>query len=163
MLLFAYVFFVALPVKYLPIPGFRAVGEPLEGGWQWGDVDGCFDDIPVMQFVGNQAYLVVRGERIHHIFRDITTKADGDYYYLEGEMNLPNKPNGSDSDIGKTLNVNIKFYDRGKSLLAEEISSEGEVATGDVVEYFSMTECGYPYLSNYLLRLAGIRNFWKES
>lgn len=154
LLVVGYAVFVALPVKYLPIPGFRSQGEPLNGGWSWGNLPGCFNDVPVLNFEGKDAYLVLEGNRDWHMFENITVKADADYTYLSGIMYPPNK-----SREIRPVNIEIKYLDLGKALRAEQITMDGQKGNSDLL---SLIQCGYPSLTNYGRRLLGIRQFWAK-
>ena len=164
MVILGYYFLIYLLALYLPLPGFRAAGEPLNGGWQWGSVGACYDDLPVMQFVDDQAYLVVKGERVWHFIENVSTRSDENYFYMEGVIDIPKKYSTTRFDYpSKKFRVKIKYKDLGKALIVKEMFLDGATINDKNAKYYSLTECGYPYFWNYLARVSGIKKYWQES
>ena len=164
MIVIAYALFIALPIQYLPLPGFRAPGAPLSGGWQWGSIGACFDDLPVLQFVNDDGYLVVGGRRVRHFIKNITTRMNQGNLILKGVIDIPRKYSTSHfGRAGRKFDMEIKYHDLGKILRVKNMKLNGVAVSNDNAKYYSLTECGYPSLWNYLVRGVGIKKYWNES
>ncbi|SDR26645.1 hypothetical protein [Pseudovibrio sp. Tun.PSC04-5.I4] len=153
-ILILYGLIVALPIKYLPIPGFRTTGELLSGGWSWGSISGCFSYVPVLNFDGTDGYLILEGKRDWQMFENIALKTDANYTYFSATMYTPNKHRKKEP-----VEIVIKYYDLGKTMHAEGVTVNGHEGESDL---FTLVQCGYPSLVNYALRLFNIREYWVE-
>ena len=162
----AYASLIAFPLQYLQLPGYRAIGEPLSGGWRWGGAFGCFDDVPVLYFEGSDGFLVREGEIFWKLFENVKLKKSRGSLELTGRIypfDVRSLNPIAESVSGKPHSFAIKYSDNGKILIAREMHVDG-VAVRDrrQLKPYILAQCGYPGLTLFLLRTFGIKEYWRQ-
>jgi len=175
-----YASFIAFPLQYLPLPGYRAIGEPLTGGWRWGKSFGCFDDKPVLYFEGKDGFLVREGEIIWKLFENLKFEASSGTLELKGVL-YPHFPAGftesgtqgaalggvqssrNSPSSSRSVAVRIRYNDVGKILHLRDMYMDGQqVNDKTYLKSFILAQCGYPGLTLNLIRLFGLRKYWRS-
>lgn len=153
----AYASLIAFPLQYIPLPGYRAVGEPLTGGWRWGNSFGCFDDVPVLYFEGRDGFLVREGQIYTKLLENISAETKGGVFELKALLYPPGSPPGE-----KPVRVRIRYNDVGKILHLRDMHMDGApVRDRTLLKSYILAQCGYPGLTLNLLKLFGIRKSWR--
>ena len=162
----AYVALVAFPLQYLPLPGYRAIGEPITGGWRWGGAFGCFDNVPVLYFEERDAFLVREGQMFWKLIENIELKTKDSSLELTGtiySVNIKNPEASIKAGSIKPQRLRINYKDNGKILIVKEMHMNGAPVHDKILlKSYILAQCGYPGLTLFLLRTLGIKKYWRE-